>query len=43
MSYSLDLQALARTGAQRAELLRASLIAAADYYFYGYWFSQRRA
>ncbi|WP_139207053.1 hypothetical protein [Pseudomonas jinjuensis] len=44
MPHSLSSQLLARSSAVRAAAARAQLLAvAAGYYFYGYWFSHRRA
>lgn len=44
MSSSPSLQSLARLGALGSAVVRASVLAAAaGYFFYGYWFSHRRA
>ena len=44
MSSSRSLQSLARLGALGSVIARAQvLVAAAGYFFYGYWFSHRRA
>ncbi|MDH1441330.1 hypothetical protein N5O88_14265 [Pseudomonas sp. GD03721] len=42
MSASLNLLSMLQAGASRAALARAQLVVAA-YYFFGYWFSHRRA
>ncbi|WAJ39197.1 hypothetical protein OU800_08215 [Pseudomonas sp. GOM7] len=43
MSASLNLLSMLQAGATRAALARAQLLVAAAYYFFGYWFSHRRA
>ncbi|WP_322980655.1 hypothetical protein [Pseudomonas sp. C11] len=43
MSASLKLLSMLQAGASRAALARAQSVAAAAYYFFGYWFSHRRA
>ncbi|WP_269451518.1 hypothetical protein [Ectopseudomonas composti] len=43
MSTSLNLLSMLQVGASRAALARAQLCVAAAYYFFGYWFSHRRA
>ncbi|KAF1054480.1 MAG: hypothetical protein GAK43_00837 [Stenotrophomonas maltophilia] len=44
MPSTLAALAIARTGALRTALVAArALLVAGAYYFYGYWFSQRRA
>lgn len=44
MPSSLPVQSLARLGAIGSVDARAQVVAAAaGYFFYGYWFSQRRA
>ncbi len=44
MSSSLSQPSLARLAASGAVVARAQvLVAAAGYFFYGYWFSHRRA
>jgi hypothetical protein len=44
MPSSLSIQSLARLGAIGSVVARAQVLAAAaGYFFYGYWFSQRRA
>ncbi|WP_268988804.1 MULTISPECIES: hypothetical protein [Pseudomonadaceae] len=43
MSSSRNHLSLAQAGALRAARMRGLLIAAAGYYFFGYWFSHRRA
>jgi len=43
MSVSLNHLSMQQTGATRAALARAQLLVAAAYYFFGYWFSHRRA
>lgn len=43
MPSSLDLLPPTQAGAARAALVRARLVVAAAYYFFGYWFSHRRA
>lgn len=43
MSASLNLLSMLQAGASRAALARVQLVAAAAYYFFGYWFSHRRA
>ncbi|MCR1826392.1 hypothetical protein PSOLE_46420 [Pseudomonas oleovorans subsp. oleovorans] len=43
MSASLNLLSMLQAGASRAALARAQLVVAAAYYFFGYWFSHRRA
>ncbi|WP_255830528.1 hypothetical protein [Stutzerimonas zhaodongensis] len=42
MSLSLLFLTIANSGATRASLSRGQIVAAAGYYF-GYWFSYRRA
>jgi hypothetical protein len=41
MSPSRNPLTLVSAGALRAEQMRGQLIAAAAYYFFGYWFSRR--
>ncbi|MEG7363989.1 MULTISPECIES: hypothetical protein [Pseudomonas] len=44
MPSSLSIQSLARPGALGSAVARAQVLAAAaGYFFYGYWFSHRRA
>lgn len=43
MSASLNLLSSLQAGATRSALLRAQSVATAAYYFFGYWFSHRRA
>jgi hypothetical protein len=43
MSASLKLLSMLQAGASRAALARAQSLVAAAYYFFGYWFSHRRA
>jgi len=43
MSASLNLLSTLQAGVSRAALARAQSVAAAAYYFFGYWFSHRRA
>ncbi len=43
MSVSLNLLSSLQAGATRPALLRTQSVAAAVYYFFGYWFSHRRA
>ncbi|MDH0095187.1 hypothetical protein N7333_01185 [Pseudomonas sp. GD04158] len=43
MSVSLNVLSSLQAGATRAALVRAQSVAAAAYYFFGYWFSHRRA
>ncbi|WP_277425998.1 hypothetical protein [Ectopseudomonas toyotomiensis] len=43
MSASLNLLFMLQAGASRAALARAQALVAAAYYFFGYWFSHRRA
>jgi len=43
MSASLNTLSSLQAGATRAALLRAQAVVAAAYYFFGYWFSHRRA
>ncbi|MHB9799098.1 hypothetical protein ACYCAX_14940 [Pseudomonas sp. MT3] len=44
MPFSLSILPLACLGAIGSAVARAQvLVAAAGYFFYGYWFSQRRA
>ncbi|WP_277698889.1 hypothetical protein [Pseudomonas sp. REST10] len=43
MSVSHNLLSMLQAGASRAALARAQALVAAAYYFFGYWFSYRRA
>ena len=43
MSSSRNHLSLEQVGASRAAMMRVQMIIAAGYFFYGYWFSQRRA
>ncbi|MFN3770254.1 MAG: hypothetical protein ACK4TD_17955 [Ectopseudomonas guguanensis] len=43
MSASLNLLSSLQAGATRAALARTQMTVAAAYYFFGYWFSHRRA
>ncbi|WP_302054899.1 hypothetical protein [Ectopseudomonas hydrolytica] len=43
MSVSPNLLSSLQAGATRAALVRAQVAVAAAYYFFGYWFSHRRA
>ena len=42
MTLSLATQSIASLGASRSASLRGAVVAAAAYYFFGYWFSHRR-
>ena len=43
MSPTRNPLSIVSAGALRAEQVRGLLIANADYYFFGYWFSHKRA
>tara|TARA_Y100001972_G_scaffold66202_1_gene80658 strand:+ start:2388 stop:2519 length:132 start_codon:yes stop_codon:yes gene_type:complete len=43
MSVSHNLLSMLQAGASRAAQARAQVLVAAAYYFFGYWFSYRRA
>nr|WP_275652249.1 hypothetical protein [Pseudomonas sp. NFPP33] len=43
MSVSLKSLSMLHAGATRAALAHAQSVLAAAYYFFGYWFSHRRA
>lgn len=43
MSLSLASLSLVNAGAVRSALLRGQQVAAVGYYFFGYWFSYKRA
>ncbi|WP_255962458.1 hypothetical protein [Stutzerimonas stutzeri] len=43
MSPTRNPLSIVSAGALRAEQVRGLLVATADYYFFGYWFSHKRA